>query len=265
MTVRPFFPRPWQLRAALDGRLSAVAVPLDPQPEPWKDYHLEGGCMTSDWSFEVGQYTEDGKRFKFGLWMHCRFHESRFQPLPFAPGDLLVCKEAYIIGKAVGGYAPGVDPDANPDGPTVDVIYRATHDGPAGPWSSPVTMPRWASRMTWEVSSVRVCRAQDVTEEEAWACGLEQWATVGDARTSGGLAWGEIPEDASDDAIFWVADYDSALSEDSDRAVTLDPREAFRARWTADHGPDAWERNPWVQIARVTVHNCNIDRLEDVA
>lgn len=42
-------------------------------------------------------------------------------------------------------------------------------------WRSPVHMPRWASRLTLEIVSVRVERARDIGEEEARAEGAEHW------------------------------------------------------------------------------------------
>lgn len=259
--IRPFFPRPWQICAALDGRLTAVAVPLDPQPEPWKDYHLEGGCMTSDWSFEVGQYTEDGKRFKFGLWMHCRFHESRFQPLPFAPGDLLVCKEAWNIafsadlapGERFGKTAADCVRDNGGFGCACGegLVYR---DGGAvahpvhgkALWRSPVTMPRWASRMTWGVSSVRVCRLWDMQLHEMYALGIPR---------PGGPILGSVVTETQNakNKLFkhWTADNpdEIPLLDEDGRKIGMQPN------------PCAWERNPWIGFYRINVHLCNVKEI----
>ena len=46
-------------------------------------------------------------------------------------------------------------------------IFRAHWDGIDLRWRSSIHMPRWASRITLEVTDVRVERLQDITEEDA--------------------------------------------------------------------------------------------------
>jgi hypothetical protein len=77
-------------------------------------------------------------------------------------------------------------------------------------------MPRWASRITLEVTEVRVQRLQEISAEDAVAEGLE-WVSP----TFGihGLA------------ASWSGD----------------PRESYRALWDSINGERApWESNPYV-------------------
>jgi len=175
----------------------------------------------------------------------------------YAPGDLLYVREA---------WRAWADHDALPprDIPAgADVQYLA--DDPASPWDSRYRharfMPRWASRITLEVSEVRVQRLQDISAEDAIAEGIDRWMTVGEARAAGGLAWGAIPDLAPHHSMFWIADYDQKLAEDADRAVTLDPREAYRALWNSIHGEGAWDRNDWIAAYTFTVRPGNVDDL----
>lgn len=65
-----------------------------------------------------------------------------------------------------------------PKGPA-DCLYRAddnrgVEDLAEARWTPSIHMPRWASRITLPLVSVRVERAQDISEADAWAEGYEE-------------------------------------------------------------------------------------------
>lgn len=82
-------------------------------------------------------------------------------------------------------------------------------------WKPSIHMPRWASRLTLAVASVRVPRVQDISEEDAIAV---------NARRNAHLVGFPVQE----------VEYTQA------------PRDAFAQEWDYVHGPGAWDRNDWV-------------------
>ena len=88
------------------------------------------------------------------------------------PGDRLWVRETWCPGSATPlgiGLLPCIGPAHLGD----KIAYRATDDygGDDPPWRPSIHMPRWASRITLEIVSVRVERVQDISEEDALAEG----------------------------------------------------------------------------------------------
>ena len=83
-----------------------------------------------------------------------------------------------------------------------------------GPWKPSIHMPRAASRITLEITAVRVERLQDISEEDALAEGVR---TELDA-ASAGASW-----------------YDK-------------PRRAFQFLSESIYGAESWATNPWVWV-----------------
>ncbi len=101
--------------------------------------------------------------------------------------------------------------------PTDGVLYRS--DFPEGPLSikfkPSIHMPRWASRITLDITDVRVERLQDISEADAQAegCPIECMSPTGDDSGS---------------AIYGPAGY--------------------RALWDTINGHGSWDANPWVWV-----------------
>lgn len=126
------------------------------------------------------------------------------------PGDRLWVREAWAVHAILDGRPPR-DIDA-------PVTYAA--DGPMPPLIGKLRpsmfMTRWASRITLEVTEVRVERLQDISEADAIAEGIV-------AQHGGG--WG-LP--AGEHFHF------------------SDPPISYWSLWEAINGPGSVEANPWV-------------------
>jgi hypothetical protein len=138
---------------------------------------------------------------------------------PFQPGQRLWVREKWSpwadeMTKEAAEHS--IFPEPLPVGP---VVYAADFVKDCPPldvggcetWRSPATMPRWASRITLEVTSTGAGRVQEITYEDILAMG---W----DARSSQPMSNGT----AGEDALAWVI-----------------------AHWNADNPKYPWESNPW--------------------
>lgn len=100
------------------------------------------------------------------------------------------------------------------------------------PWRPSIFMPRWASRLTLELTEVRVERLQDITEADARAEGIRK-------------------EDLSPDPDNFhpPGSYGYVASEDPEGLIYPTAEEAFSVLWDSINGKKhPWESNPWVWV-----------------
>lgn len=102
-------------------------------------------------------------------------------------------------------------------------------------------MPRWASRLTLEVTGVKVERLQDISEEDARAEG----ATI--------VPYGTPPGVPEKEAFH----HGQKMTPPYDAFETASA--SYRHLWNIINGPGAWGANPWVAAITFRPHLCNID------
>jgi hypothetical protein len=115
------------------------------------------------------------------------------------------------------------------------ICYRADELQPAiGEWKPSIHMPRWASRITLEVTGVRVERLNEISKADA--C----WEGLSEKTKDGSLVKYGIP-----DRDGWPGTDDDGWPWHDWRA---DPRDAFAHLWESVYGAGSWSANPWVWV-----------------
>lgn len=231
MRERPILFSDAMVRAILAGAKTQTRRVLTPQP------HEETGPIS------VGRYhptivrrgLEEPGAERFGA-----HTPEQSWPCPYGePGDLLWVREAWGVRSAVDftDWHRGTLRDAEPPHGTV-VDFRADYgeQREACFWRPSIHMPRWASRLTLEVTSVRVERVQAISEEDARAEGVSLPGCTYDLSRS-------------DDA----RRHDLGCGKNScPRHGRLDRYAlAFRGLWDSINGERpgcAWADDPWVWV-----------------
>lgn len=118
------------------------------------------------------------------------------------------------------------------------VWYRATEEKTfpyKSAWKPSIYMPRWASRILLEITDVRVERLQDISEDDAKSEGLRYTSK------DSGKTW-----------KYGIADADGQPGTDNTgwawNQWNVSPTKAYSTLWNKIHGPDSWDKNPWVWV-----------------
>lgn len=205
MKEKPILFNSEMVRAILDGRKTQTRRPIKVQPNP----KLVAGAELVDrfWCWLSGHDGSiAGKILKTG---HCPFGQ---------PGDQLWVRETFYCDM----------PEGEPiEERRKELCYRV--DVPSGRfqdagywsetgsyWRPSIHMPRWASRITLEVTGVRVERVKEISEADARAEGVEE---------------------------------SSAWFKDGHRNTYIP---SFHRLWEQTY-PGSWERNDWVWVVEFKV------------
>lgn len=217
MKERPILFSALMVRAILDGRKTQtrrLLKPMSKRQSEWLTPELLGRV----------------RRVEVGAW-DCGFGVSLTHPgggplgfvaCPYGPrGDRLWVRET---------WAALIDPSTlrakGAPQRTDHIAYAADGEmmDPGFAWRPSIHMPRWASRLTLEVTGVRVERLQDCSQEDAIAEGIER---AGGFMASSGCWTNYLPDGPSCEG----------------------PRESYRSLWDSINGERApWASNPWVWV-----------------
>lgn len=183
MKERPILFSGVMVRAILEGRKTQTRRAIKKACNPFRD---------------ICPYGVPGDR----LWVRetwCELRVGHFNEIGL-PRDLLVTRYDYPRRNGAA-YRATTSPDG--DAFRADFGYK---------WRPSIHMPRWASRITLEIVSVRVERLHDISESDA-------------ADEGAGLLLA--------DHEYWDGDPDQY-------------RKCFRALWESINGPGSWAENPYV-------------------
>ena len=116
------------------------------------------------------------------------------------------------------------------------VLYRADGDDPGTKWTPSIHMPRWASRITLEVTGVRAERLQDISEVDAMAEGITR------------LTEPLPPRRWSGPNRFTLKGMGSGACAGSVSLNAPAAEDLYRRLWESINGPGSWDLNPWVWV-----------------
>lgn len=215
MAIRPILFSGPMVRALLAGEKTQTRRVFTRQPDPKCTEAFK--CADGIWRFSrptVGHpncYSDDDRR------------------MPIEKGDLLYVREAFrYIGDQATCKRLG------------DISFRASADDLENgrfSWKPGIHQPRWATRLTLEVTDVRVERVRDICDDDALAEGVV-------------LAINPIAgRDINIDGEYWSGG----------------PTRMFRELWNSLNAKRGfgWGKNPWVSATTFKVHRGNVDALAD--
>jgi len=170
MKERPILFNAEMVRAVLDGRKTQTRRVMKPQPDDDARITI-GEIGTSLGVAYIGNERSGGIATRV--------------PCPYGqPGDRLWVRERHSFNDSMKSASPGcwlVDVEYS-DGTEQNILAeikkpKLTRERGETGWRPSIFMPRWASRITLEITGIRVERVQDISEEDVHAEGCDIMTT----------------------------------------------------------------------------------------
>jgi hypothetical protein len=167
MKEQPIIFQGEMIRAILDGRKTMMRKPIKPQPE-WISGAWYWKSLKYDNGMGVHYFHTTGLNGIMDAWLRACPHGQ--------PGDRLWVRETWYCDHMHVQSGPYLKPDDWQDGWFEELMYfKASDDAGHGhcysgfagetfqcPWKPSIHMPRWASRITLEITDVKVERLQEI-------------------------------------------------------------------------------------------------------
>ncbi|WP_408479140.1 hypothetical protein [Paraburkholderia sp. RL17-383-BIF-A] len=234
MKERPILFSGPMVRALLDGSKTQTRRIVKPQPWPSaRSGHYHPSCPSGSGGIHPASAIFSERETFDPPW-------AAPQPItcPFGePGDRLWVRETHDVNRLgvetfqngrerfYAGIAYKAD-DGRHEADITERLYQTLDQTESRGWTPSIHMPRWASRITLEVTGVRVERLQDISEADAAAEGVESLRNEGE---------------------YWKNYLESTA--DCDALICLSARESFRTLWDSLAAPGSdWNANSWVWV-----------------
>lgn len=216
MKTRPILMSAPMVRALLAGTKTQTRRAIKPQPTALPD-----GTWHVDTRPASGYSSEATMRAM--LPVYCPYG---------TVGDRLWVRETWAPGRVFKGDVQ-------------EYLYRATHThAPPCSWRPSIFMPRAASRITLELTAVRIERLGDITEADAIAEGIEPLFDAETIRTTVGFEPYRFGARVPWTNYLW---HGRGGSEGYSSA--LDARDSYRSLWDSINGKThPWASSPWVWV-----------------
>ena len=221
---RPILFNGEMVRAIIGGRKTQTRRCVKPKFNNAGNYTHSGDIGSAIKQIEDWQFT-DGRWF--GLYGQLA---AVYADCPYGQvGDLLWVRETFIQGWEANSWGDIDQYDESGNEKPIKTWYKA--DGHIDwedadgefctntPWKPSIHMPRSASRITLEITNVRIERLQDIGEEDAIAEGIN----------------------AELCAKF-------SLNAPDRQELKLAAIHAYAGLWESINGSDSWDANPWVWV-----------------
>ena len=218
MVERPILMSAPMVRATLAGTKTQTRRAMRVQPQMLSDRRAQP--WQGDPAVLLQLLEKTGKRCPYGQ-----------------PGDRLWVRETWYCDDyrvQRGPYLKPDDMDLNEARNDGTLIYRASsgdrpYEAEQPAWKPSIHMPRWASRITLEVTGVRVERLQDISEADAMAEGIVECPIPADDEGPRRVGYMVAPDDGKS-------------------GLDVTPIHTYRKLWESINGPESWDANPWVWV-----------------
>lgn len=166
---------------------------------------------------------------------------------PYRPGDILYVRETFCVWHlpilGIKYCYKATDPNGNrrPTGPNPDDEWEVR------PWHPSIHMPKEAARIFLRVTDVKVCRLQDITEEQALAEGMPDDFDYPMSKVY-------CPE-CKGSGFIGAYDPETLGFYEKECPHCSTPRKRFSNLWgstikPADRAHYGWDANPWVWVIK---------------